>query len=431
MINCKKNNIKIARKFSNFAEHLLHFHLVKNHKVYKNRFIQALYMGTFINKGNEGFLSAINGEYVDKTGMIEIINMTLNTERRYTCVTRSRRFGKSMALDMLCAYYDKSCDSRQLFDGLTAQKGTTFDKHLNKYPVISLDITDFITKYKDSNEIISLLQKDVVEELLNVYPDIKLGERDDLMDVLCKINANTGEKFIVLIDEWDAICREFSSAPDVMDEYVKLLRRLFKGGKSKDVFAGAYMTGILPIKKFNTQSALNNFEEYSIIDPADLAGYFGFTPNEVEMLAHKYGRDVTELKKWYDGYQIGSEHSIYNPYSVDEAVYRGECSVFWKGTSSVYLISDYIRQDFEGASAVLDDLLNGGKYHIAKSKLDETLSSVYCIEHILIILIHLGYLTYNKVSEECYVPNKEVSITLSNTIEIIRMVQKAKSTHVR
>lgn len=416
MINCKKNNIKIARKFSNFAEHLLHFHLVKNHKVYKNRFIQALYMGTFINKGNEGFLSAINGEYVDKTGMIEIINMTLNTERRYTCVTRSRRFGKSMALDMLCAYYDKSCDSRQLFDGLTAQKGTTFDKHLNKYPVISLDITDFITKYKDSNEIISLLQKDVVEELLNVYPDIKLGERDDLMDVLCKINANTGEKFIVLIDEWDAICREFSSAPDVMDEYVKLLRRLFKGGKSKDVFAGAYMTGILPIKKFNTQSALNNFEEYSIIDPADLAGYFGFTPNEVEMLAHKYGRDVTELKKWYDGYQIGSEHSIYNPYSIMKAVQRGKYTSYWQKTGAYDSVSTYITMNYEGLKDDIISMLAGGRCSVNTTRFSNDMNEVSSKDDVFTVLIHLGYLSYDEEEQECYIPNKEIRMEMVNAV---------------
>lgn len=282
-------------------------------------------MGIYINKGSEGFRSAINSDYVDKTGMIEFINKTLDTERRYTCVTRSRRFGKSMVVDMLCAYYDKSCDSRQLFDGLAAEKSHTFETHLNKYPVISLDITDFITKYQETTEIISLLQADVVDELLNVYPNIKLGERDDLMDALCKINANTGEKFIILIDEWDAICREFSDMPAVMDEYVKLLRRLFKGGKSKDVFAGVYMTGILPIKKYNTQSALNNFREYSVIKPGALSRFFGFTPEEVEQLVENSEVSMEELKDWYDGYSIGNEPSIYNRYSVMEAIANEEC----------------------------------------------------------------------------------------------------------
>ena len=186
-------------------------------------------MGTYINKGNEGFRRALNGEYVDKSGMIEIINKTLDTERSLTCVTRSRRFGKSMALDMLCAYYDKSCDSRQLFDGLKAQSGKTFEMHLNKYPVISLDITDFITRYGKDVEIIKYIQRNVMKELCEVYPDVKSEEGDDLMELLIRIKQHTGEKFIVLIDEWDAICREFSDDPAVMDEYQRWqVKRYFR-----------------------------------------------------------------------------------------------------------------------------------------------------------------------------------------------------------
>lgn len=374
-------------------------------------------MGTFINKGNEGFRRAINGEYVDKTGMIEIINKTLDTERSLTCVTRSRRFGKSMALDMLCAYYDKSCDSRQLFDGLAAQSGATFDKHLNKYPVISLDITDFITKYHDTLEIISLIQKDVVEELLSVYSDISLGERDDLMDVMCKINAKTGEKFIVLIDEWDAICREFSDAPAVMDEYVKLLRRLFKGGKSKDVFAGAYMTGILPIKRYKTQSALNNFREYSIVKPGVLSRYFGFTPKEVECLAENADVNIEELKTWYDGYSIGDEPSIYNPYSVIEAIASGECDSFWTSTSAYDNVVTYIKMNYDGLKDDVIKMLTGGRCKVNTTKFQNDLSVINSKDDVLTVLIHLGYLSYDKNKGECYIPNKEVRMEMTNAVE--------------
>ena len=157
-----------------------------------------------------------------------------------------------------------------------------FEKHLNKYPVISLDITDFTTQHKDAPDIVTCIQEDVIKDLLSEYPDIKREDGEDLMSVLIKIQAHTGERFIMIIDEWDAICREFDKKPEVMNEYVNLLRRLFKGGNSKKVFAGVYMTGILPIKKYKTESALNNFEEYSMVDPFTLAGYFGFTPSELE-----------------------------------------------------------------------------------------------------------------------------------------------------
>lgn len=386
-------------------------------------------MGIYINKGNENFKRALNSEYVDKTGMIEIVNKTLNTERGYTCVTRCRRFGKSIALKMLCAYYDKSCDSRSLFDGLAAQSCPTFEQHLNKYPVIYLDLTEFITRYSHDAEIVKHIQRSIMTELREVYSQVPTKEDDDLMEFLIRVQQYTGEKFIMLIDEWDAICREFSDDTSVMDEYVNLLRRLFKGGNSDIVFAGVYMTGILPIKKYKTQSALNNFREYSVIDPGKLDKYFGFTPSEVEKLAAKSDVSVEELKAWYGGYAIG-DTSMSNPHSVDEAIYREECSDFWKGTSSVYIIADYVKQDFDGISVVLDDLLNGGRYHIAAAKLDQDLSSISCKEHVLAILIHLGYLTYNVVSEECYVPNKEISIVLSNTLAIIRMASKARNTHV-
>ena len=211
-------------------------------------------MGTYINKGNEGFRRALNGEYVDKTEMISIINETLNTERAFTCVTRCRRFGKSMAAKMLCAYYDKSCDSHSLFNGLKISHASSFKQHLNKYTVIFLDITDFTTKYSKDKSIVTLIQEDIIAELLEAFPEVQRNERDDLMDILIKVRELTEEKFIMIIDEWDAICRECNEYPDTMDAYVNLLRRLFKGGNSDRVFAGVYITGILPIKKYKTES---------------------------------------------------------------------------------------------------------------------------------------------------------------------------------
>lgn len=374
-------------------------------------------MGIYINKGNEGFRRAINGDYVDKTGMIEIINKTLDTERSLTCLTRSRRFGKSMALDMLCAYYDKSCDSRQLFEGLAAQSGDTFDKHLNKYPVISLDITDFITRYGQDAEIIQYLQRNVMKELCEVYPDIKSEDGDDLMELLTRIKQKTGEKFIVLIDEWDAICREFSDAPAVMDEYVKLLRRLFKGGKSKDVFAGAYMTGILPIKRYKTQSALNNFREYSVVKSGALSRFFGFTPKEVECLAENSGVSMEELKSWYDGYSIGDEPSIYNPYSVIEAIASGECDSFWTSTSAYDNVVTYIKMNYDGLKDDVIKMLAGGRCKVNTTKFQNDLSVINSKDDVLTVLIHLGYLSYDKNKSECYIPNKEVRLEMTNAVE--------------
>ena len=374
-------------------------------------------MSAYINKGNDGFRKSINSGYVDKSGLIAVINKTLDTECQYTCVTRCRRFGKSMAADMLCAYYDKSCDSRELFRGLKIETDPSFEKHLNKYPVISLDITDFTTQYKDDVNIVTHIQEAIIKDLLSEYTDITRDEGEDLMTVLLKIHMATSEKFIMVIDEWDAICREFDKKPDVMDDYVNLLRRLFKGGNSDRVFAGVYMTGILPIKKYKTQSALNNFEEYSMVDPFTLAGYFGFTQDEVKKIAAEKGADMSELQKWYDGYQIGDEPSMYNPYSVMKAVARKKYKSYWSATSAYDNVSTYIKMNFEGLKDDIVKMLAGGRCRVNTTKFQNDLHIITCKDDILTLLIHLGYLAYDITTEECYIPNKEVAIEMTNAVE--------------
>ena len=252
-------------------------------------------MGIYINKGNEGFRRIRNSEYVDKTELISVVNSTLFTENCFTCVSRCRRFGKSMAAKMLAAYYDYSCDSRELFADLKIANDPSFEKHLNKYPVIYLDLSDFVTRYKD-DDIVNKIEERVMLDILKAYPQVERQNGYDLMDCLSEIAASTDQRFIFIIDEWDAICREFKAGTSAMDRYVNWLRRMFKGGQSTDVFAGVYMTGILPIKKYKTQSAMNNFREYSMVMPGRLAGYFGFTEHEVEILSEKFTMDYDELK---------------------------------------------------------------------------------------------------------------------------------------
>ena len=374
-------------------------------------------MARYINKGNDGFQSALNGEYVDKTGLIAVVNRTLNTERRYSCVTRCRRFGKSMAANMLGAYYDKSCDSRALFEGLEITGDTSFDKFLNVFPVIKLDITDFTTKYAGDKDVVKYIQKTLKDELLEVYPQVECSDGDDLMDVLTRIVASTNEKFIFIIDEWDAICREYDSASGVMDDYVNLLRRLFKGGNSSDVFAGAYMTGILPIKRYNTQSALNNFREYSVVMPGKMDRFFGFVPSEVESLSAKENMSADELRDWYDGYKIGKEPSVYNPYSVMEAISRGFCESFWSSTSAYDSVSTYIGMNYDGLKDDIIYMLSGGRCDVDTTGFENDPAMVKTKDDVLTILIHLGYLAYDWDNKQCYIPNKEVALQMEKAVK--------------
>ena len=376
-------------------------------------------MGMFINKGSKAFQMSRNDEYVDKSGLIAVVNDTLFKERRFTCVSRCRRFGKSMAARMLCAYYDKSCSSRELFADLETANHPSFETHLNKYPVIYLDMTDFVETYKDDS-IVAHIKEELRTEILEAYPQVEVRETDDLMRCLFRIAQATGEQFIFIIDEWDAICREFPKGTQAMDDYVGWLRSMFKSGNALNVFAGVYMTGILPIKKYQTESALNNFQEYSMVKPGGMAGYFGFTKEEVRSLADKHGMDFDELEKWYDGYQIGDELTIFNPNSVMTAIREHRCRSYWGATGAFGRVSDYIQMNFEGLKDDIIAMLAGERCAVDPTSFQNDMSVVNGRDDVLTVLIHLGYLSYDWNREECYIPNREVAGEMVNAVKVTK-----------
>lgn len=196
---------------------------------------------------------------------------------------------------MLCAYYDHSCDSRRLFADLEIANDPNFERHLNKYPVIYLDMTAFVSRFKDDS-IVEQIQQKLKEDILKAYPQVQVRESDDLMETLLAIYAETSQQFIMIIDEWDAICREFTPGTSAMDKYVNWLRRMFKEVNAVNVFAAVYMTGILPIKKYKTESALNNFQEYSMVEPRRMSAFFGFTKDEARTLAAQHNMPFSELE---------------------------------------------------------------------------------------------------------------------------------------
>ena len=373
-------------------------------------------MGIFINRGNNDFQRILNGEYVDKSGLIAVVNGTLFTERSMSCVTRCRRFGKSMAAKMLCAYYDGSCDSRSLFAELEIAQDPSFEKHLNKYSVIYLDITSFITRFKDDDSIVNHIDREVRADVQKAFPDIPAEDGDDLMALLLRIVMKTGKPFFFIIDEWDAICREFPPGSKGMDNYVDWLRRMFKDVSANTAFAGVYMTGILPIKKYNTQSALNNFEEYSMVKPGSVARYFGFTKEEVRLLAEKHQMDIDELEKWYDGYQIGSQPSMFNPNSVMVALREQWCQNYWSRTAGLDSVVKYISMNYEGLKDDILKMLTGDRCLVDPIGFNNDLSDVRSRDDVLTVLIHLGYLSYDRREEECFIPNLEVLDEMKNAI---------------
>ncbi len=388
-------------------------------------------MGTYINIGNEGFQRIRNSEYVDKSGLIPVVNKTLFTEQCFSCVSRCRRFGKSMAAKMLCAYYDRSCDSRSLFADLQAAQDPFFEKHLNKYPVIYLDMTAFVTRFHDDS-IVEKIDAELRADVLRLYADVEVRPDDDLMGCLIRITEKTGDRFFFIIDEWDAICREFKQGTSAMDRYVNWLRRMFKEVNASRVFAGVYMTGILPIKKYKTESALNNFIEYSMVEPGNMAQFFGFTKDEVRTLAEKYGMDFDELEKWYDGYQIGDEPSMFNPNSVMQAVSRRRCKSYWGRTGAFDAVTDYIQMNYEGLKDDIIRMLAGDHSSVDPTGFQNDMSVIHSLDDVLTVLIHLGYLSYDWKESECYIPNREVAGEMVNAVKannwqpVVEAIQQSK-----
>ena len=385
-------------------------------------------MGTYINRGNIEFRDIVSHEYVDKTSLIPLINARLNSESRYSCVTRCRRFGKSMAAKMLCAYYDKSCDSRELFRGLMAEQDKSFETYLNKYNVLYLDVTSFTARPEMRKNIVRTIQEKIIADLKKAFPDVTYDDNSDLMDVLSSITQATGEKFFFIIDEWDAICREFPErqkmkgdpdtvTPTILDEYVMLLRRLFKTQDSDRVFAGAYLTGILPIKRYNTESALNNFREYSMINPGKMSTSLGFTHDEVVSLCRKNNMNIQEMEQWYDGYRIGKASRMFNPYSVMRAIDDEEYRSYWTTTGAADSVITYIQMNFDGLKDDIIRMLAGERVYVNTTEFLNDMQVIRSKNDVLTVLIHLGYLSYDRDTYECYIPNKEVADEMNNAIK--------------
>ena len=374
-------------------------------------------MGRFLNKGNDGFRAVRNGEFVDKSRLIEIVNATLNTERQFTCVSRARRFGKSIGAKMLYSYYDLWCGDRELFADLQISSSPSFATHFQRYPVIYLDMTDFVTRY-DSSAVVQHIQSDVIAELKEVFSDVSYRENTDLADVLHTIVSSQPllGKFIMIIDEWDAILREYKDGGNVAEQYINLLRGLFKSTNAMSTFAGVYMTGILPIKKYDTQSALNNFHEYSVVQPGPMADCFGFTSEEVRALCAKHAMDYNMLAEWYDGYQIGADKEMFNPTSVMTALYNKYCDSYWANSGAYDTVATYIRMNFDGLRDDVVRLLADESCSVDTASFQNDLNVVRSKDDVLTSLIHLGYLSYDRDSRTCRIPNREVATEFKNAI---------------
>ena len=386
-------------------------------KVAENVVERKRRMGRYLNLGNASFQSMRKGLYVDKSKLIGYINDTLGTKDKFTCVIRPRRFGKSYAAQMLCAYYDKSCDSRLLFENLSITKSKNFSMYLNKYPVIYLDMVWFISTVKEIRECVRYLQREVIRELRETYPFATI-EEENLPVALRDISSTIGEKFIIIIDEWDVLFREVKQDKKIQKEYLRLLQALFESNSTDKMIEAAYITGILPIKKYGTPSALPDFREYTMIQPQFQAEYVGFTNKEVHELGREYGLEYAEVKKRYDGYSFSKTFSIYNPNSIIQAIRNKEFGDYWIETETYEGLKYYINMDKEGLKEAILSLLNGNRSKISIKTFQNDMLEMKSKDDVLTLLIHLGYLAYDGEREEVFIPNQEVTDEFKNAVEL-------------
>ena len=399
-------------------------------------------MGDFLNpcNGNSFTILAKRKDrylFVDKTDFIEITNKRLDEDDRFIAVTRPRRFGKTVTADMLLAYYSKAYAEQRIFDNLKISGKDSYTEYLNKYDVIYIDmnsIKSLFQSYSNKkqkadgvNDLVDYLEYSIINELKsgNEFSEcLKKNqiENTGLLEALLAINKEFNTRFILIMDEWDLIYRDYRDDNALQEKFIELLRGLFKSKSGQACFALVYLTGILPIKKYNSQSALNVFKEYNMLRPVPYEKYFGFTEEEIDEIVKSPSCRITrqELKDWYEGYRLNGI-DIYNPNSVVSAVTDGVCQSYWSGTSSNEEVVRLINTDFQGIREDIINLIEGDEVTFSCANFQNDMVNIKDKNDVFSLLVCLGYLgcseTQNQYRKAAYVPNAEIKAVL---IDIVR-----------
>ena len=387
-------------------------------------------MGTYVDPGNGGYSSIRSSPYfVDKSGLLQITNQKIGGDKRFFCVCRPRRFGKTLAAEMLTSYYSCGCESASLFDGLAVSETPEYHTHLNQHHVIrfsmlSMDVLLQERQKKQrrsqrskgpdwlSMSVSDYLDFVISRELQEAFPQC-FDPEGSMMEILNDIYRNHEDhpQFIIVIDEWDHIFRKYADRTDLQEEYITFLTSLFKSDLTCDCIPLAYMTGIYPIKKYGLQSTLNVFEEFTMVDPLSLEEYTGFTENEVANLCSRNGLSLEDMKIWYDGYRFGGNFSVYCPASVASAVEYGKLRSFWPHTESYDDVRNYINMDIIGLRPAIAQLLRGEPLTCATDQFSNDIGQPKTRDELLTMLIHLGYLTCVETVDnrsKVAIPNQEI-----------------------
>ena len=375
-------------------------------------------MGKFLNPDNQAFQDVLNSNiYVDKTELLDYINSVINTTSKFICNSRPRRFGKSITADMMTAYYSKGCNSEEMFSHLKIAEKESFRKNLNQYDVIHLDVQWCMMDAGAAEKTVEYINRHILEELKQEYPSCIPETVQTAYGAMSCVYTAAEKRFIVIIDEWDVLIRDEANNKAVQEEYINFLRGMFKGTEPTRFIALAYFTGILPIKKLRTQSALNNFDEYTMLTPKVFAPFIGFTETEVKDLCEKYHRDFQNVKNWYDGYNLGG-HPVYNPKAVVNIMLWGEFQSYWSQTGTYESILPLINMDFDGLKTSILTMLSGDKINVKTTSFQNDMVTFRNKDDVLTLLIHLGYLAYDQTMGMAYIPNEDIRREALEALEV-------------
>ena len=368
-------------------------------------------MGLYLNPNADAFQMGLNTEiYVDKSLILSELNKLVSSQGNFVCLSRPRRFGKSMAGNMISAYYSKGCDTREVFSQMKLGQEPGFDKYLNKFNVIKLDLNGWYQRAIQRNRkdlLLTDIHETLVDEFKVAFPAFSFCSGETLDQCILKVYAETGEKFVIIIDEYDVLIRE-QVPQSLFDSYLSFLNGLFKDTAIRPAIALAYITGIIPIVRDKVQSKLNEFTEYTMLDAAQFAPHVGFTAEETKALCEQYGCDFAEFERWYDGYRLSDEVSLFNPKSVTSSISRKRMGSYWSATGSFEALKDYILMDFEGIRQDVVTMISGDSVEVDVGSFLNTLDKFESKDDVFTYLIHLGYLNYNFEEQTCRIPNEEV-----------------------
>ena len=337
--------------------------------------------------------------YVDKSLLIEKMNELLNTTSRYVCITRPRRFGKTMNISMLGTYYTMGYDAQSLFKDLKIENSDSFKEHLNKHHVIYIDFSrmpDRCDCFDDYLDWVKFCLKTDMKEAFNAEGQVN--------EPIQEIVKKTEKKFIFLLDEWDSIFYEDFMSESDKKSYLKFLKGLLKDQPYVEL---AFMTGVLPIAKYTTGSELNMFDECSFLNDHEYEDFYGFGEKEVKELCKVYTQpSYEELKYWYDGYYKSDDSSLFNPRSVSFALSKGYCKNYWTETGPMNEVADVIEHNVDEVREDIVKMVSGIPVEVELDGYGATQLELNSRDEILSAMVVYGFLSYH--DHELRIPNREL-----------------------